>query len=315
MCLGKAEPEPCGVKVPAKRGNTTGLKGHIRDAHPKEFAAVNESSGNIRNFLTGGSAQNALQRDKVALAFAYNALPYQVSPLPRPPPALFPALCPQLIEEKNFKGAFGEKIPTGFNRHELSSHTKALKDKVERRLLDRLQDEDVFLMVDGGTLNRKRLLNACIGNEGVSYFYRSIRVESLRADQVATSLQEIIDQLSREKVYVFCIVADNAAAFQKAGQLFESYAGADSDDEDVADVDEGQALPDALQILASRGVFCVRCAAHSLQLVRPPPHSGNTGVPISRCSRISKLLSLWLLMLLSSSRRSMGVPLKKWATS
>ena len=137
----------------------------------------------------------------------------------RPPPfslhCVPSSLCPQLIEEKNFKGAFGEKIPTGFNRHELSSHTKALKDKVERRLLDRLY-EDVFLMVDGGTLNRKRLLNACIGNEGVSYFYRSIRVESLRADQVATSLQEIIDQLSREKVYVFCIVADNAATFQKS---------------------------------------------------------------------------------------------------
>lgn len=75
-------------------------------------------------------------------------------------------------------------IPTGFNRMELSVFTRELRDTVQGKLFAMLKGRDVFLLVDGGTLNRKRLLNICIGFQGVSYFHRSIRVPNLTATQV-----------------------------------------------------------------------------------------------------------------------------------
>lgn len=65
---------------------------------------------------------------------------------------------------------------------------------------------------------------------------------------------------------------DNASAFQKVGQLFEGQVSIDSDDEDdvLVDPDEEdtwEVIIGALQILVTEGIFCIRCAAHSLQLV------------------------------------------------
>ena len=71
-------------------------------------------------------------------------------------------------------------------------------------------------MVDGGTLNRKRHFNASIGCEGKTYFWKSCRVENLTTASVLSQLQEIITDLAKEDIFVFCIVADNTSAFQKA---------------------------------------------------------------------------------------------------
>ena len=73
---GKSAPEECGVKVPAKNSNTTGLKQHIRDKHVEEYHATILAAGDITAFFPGSG--NAVRREKITLAFAKNALPYQV---------------------------------------------------------------------------------------------------------------------------------------------------------------------------------------------------------------------------------------------
>lgn len=103
--------------------------------------------------------------------------------------AVFLSFCSvsQLLDSPSFRVAFGDKIPPGFSRRSLSSFTQELKVKTEAKLFSTLRDRDVFLLVDGGTLNRKRLLNVCVGSEGWSYFHRSIRVANLTAEQVCFS--------------------------------------------------------------------------------------------------------------------------------
>ena len=78
--------------------------------------------------------------------------------------------------------------------------------------------------------------------------------------------------LRKVSVYVFCVVADNAKSFQKALNSFQTQ-GIESEDEESAEIVEGeeenwQLMDAVLQSLATKGIFCVRCAAHSLQLVR-----------------------------------------------
>jgi len=90
----------------------------------------------------------------------------------------------QLIDSPSFRLAFGDKIPRGFNRQELSAHVRTLRDSVQSKLYSKLAGRDVFLLVDGGTLNRHRLLNVCVGSNGMSYFLRSMRVPSLTTDEV-----------------------------------------------------------------------------------------------------------------------------------
>lgn len=75
--------------------------------------------------------------------------------------------------------------------------------------------------------------------------------------------------------YVANHAMDNASAFQKAGQLFEGQVSVDSDGEDDVVVDPSEeetwgVITGALEILVTEGIFCIRCAAHSLQLVCHP---------------------------------------------
>ena len=50
---GKSAPEECGVKVPAKNSNTSGLKQHVRDKHTEEYRATIQSVGVITAFSQG----------------------------------------------------------------------------------------------------------------------------------------------------------------------------------------------------------------------------------------------------------------------
>jgi hypothetical protein len=87
-------------------------------------------------------------------------------------------------------------------------------------------------------------------------------------------LKQVIDELAKENIFVFCVISDNAKAFQKAAGLFETQADpgdGNSDDEELlpeeGDPDEWAVLSGAMETLTTQGIFCVRCAAHSLQLV------------------------------------------------
>lgn len=66
----------------------------------------------------------------------------------------------------------------------MSAFTRHLQQDTQTALLNKLRGSDIFLLVDGGTLNRKRLLNACLGWNGETYFYKSVRVPNLTAMEV-----------------------------------------------------------------------------------------------------------------------------------
>ena len=93
---------------------------------------------------------------------------------------------------------------------------------------------------------------------------------------MAVKLKEMISELQKKAVYVFCVVADNAHSFQKAAQSLENGQTAEevSEDSDTEEVEilEGEEdvwvpVLQAMEMLSSEGIFCVRCGAHSLQLV------------------------------------------------
>ena len=59
------------------------------------------------------------QREKVVLAFAKNALPYR------------------LIDDEEFRAAFGMQIPRKLDRHELASATEIMRRNTEMHLVHR----------------------------------------------------------------------------------------------------------------------------------------------------------------------------------
>ena len=86
--------------------------------------------------------------------------------------------------------------------------------------------------------------------------------------KVYETLKELISDLATRKVYVFCITADNASAFQKAGTLLQAgECSGGEEEEEAVEIDDSEFVPEAMQQFASEGIFCVRCALHSLQLV------------------------------------------------
>ena len=167
-----AAPVLCGCKILSKNSNTTGLNKHIRDRHPLEYEQLLKSQGDITSMFP--SSKDQQQRENITLTFAENALPYQ------------------LVDSSSFRRAFGDRIPPGFHRKELSHATKVMKQADEAKLMQLLKEKDVFLLVDGGTLNRFKLLNACLGYNGAAYFWKSQRVPCLTAAEVCLSCYALI---------------------------------------------------------------------------------------------------------------------------
>lgn len=93
-----------------------------------------------------------------------------------------------MLDSPSFRAAFGDAIPKHFFRQDLSVFTRQLQQDTQVALLNKLRGCDIFLLVDGGTLNRKRLLNACLGWNGETYFYKSLRVPNLTAAEVCVFL-------------------------------------------------------------------------------------------------------------------------------
>jgi hypothetical protein len=291
---------------------TSGLRSHCRDCHPKEFSLVEgtvDAQGSSQKDIRLFSSKDLVdrqQREKVVMAFAHNALPFR------------------LVEDEAFKSAFGAQIPRGLGRQELASATALLKENTLAQLVRRcvhcwcfllhktfipcrLKGKNVFLMVDGGTLTRKRHFNASIGCDGRSYFWKSVRVDSLTTAEVLKQLEIIVADLAKQDIFVFCIVADNAKAFQKAAgaiaklmfgilcfpsktDVFErigaEHCGEEKESQDDSlgagfdEDDSEESLPieaeSALSQMKSKGIFTVRCAAHSLQVC---PGGGGAFIP------------------------------------
>ena len=121
------------------------------------------------------------------------------------------------MERASFKDAFGCGIPKGYGAKEASQHTIVLADELRSLLLTRLRNSNVFLAFDGGKMNGFSHVNFTIGDmDGNVFFYRSIRVTAQDAQALESIVKEVVDELSEKGVNVFCAVADNASAYQKA---------------------------------------------------------------------------------------------------
>ena len=178
--------KPCGCLLRCTNYGTGPLRSHVRDKHDAEFRAVEghadrqPGQSNMAAIVGARSAIEEKQRENIIVTFAKNALPFQ------------------LIEDEWFRKSFGEKIPKGLGRAELAAATKTLKDKVECMLFSKLKGSNVFMMVDGGTLNRTRLLNISLGHNGQSCFHRTKRMVNLTAPALADALQEEIKDLAAQ---------------------------------------------------------------------------------------------------------------------
>jgi hypothetical protein len=151
--------ELCGIEVPAGNFNTSGLRVHVRDHHPKQFSVVEgtaeqQANRSIAAQLGIQSQLDNQQKDKITLTWARNGLQY----------------C--LIDEPTYRDTFKSNIPKGFDRHDMSANTQRMQERDEAQLFGEHKKHNVFLMVDGGTLNRKRHLNASLGLAGQTYFHR-----------------------------------------------------------------------------------------------------------------------------------------------
>ena len=76
-----------------------------------------------------------------------------------------------VVDHPSFRAAFGSTIPSGLDRKALQHEIVSMAVEVKGEVLQNLQNKDVSLLLDGGTLIRKRLLNVLIAcNENIFFF-------------------------------------------------------------------------------------------------------------------------------------------------
>lgn len=125
------------------------------------------------------------KKDKITLAFAENSLSFRI------------------IDNPRFKEAFGNRIPNGFNRKVLSRRTIELADKTREKLFSSNKNKYVYLMIDGGTLNRTRHLNISIGVDHQCFFFKSIRMQRMTAIDIEVTLNQLIEELHQKHLMFF----------------------------------------------------------------------------------------------------------------
>lgn len=184
---------------------------HMRSKHEVEFKKEQEqknsqmgaSSNNLSRYLSTKTADEE-QAERIAVAFSENCWSFNS------------------IDSPSFRNAFGAKIPKGLDRKKLAETVNKVAGKTRKKFLEMNKGKDVFLMMDGGTLNRVRHLNISIAIDQTCFFWRSIRMERMRAVDIEKVLNEVIDELREDQLYVFCLVADNASAMQNVLSKFEN---------------------------------------------------------------------------------------------
>lgn len=189
------------------------------------------------------------------------------------------------VDDKSFRDAFGSCIPAGLNRQELARQTVRLQRKCETKLYDLCAGKNVFLLVDCGTLSRRNLLNMSVAWGGSAFFLKSVRLATMTAPILEREIEKAITELAMKRVFVFCVVSDNARNFLLATGRFEKQAHLAFEDEPEegsrSDEDEGDEMHDededqdervvemleqVMESLSTKGIFSVRCASHSMQL-------------------------------------------------
>lgn len=163
------------------------------------------------------------------------------------------------LDDPDFRETWAGKIPDGFNRHALRRRILDLAAETKAAMLNASKGSDVFLLADGGTINRLRHVNFSVGTNRGTYFLKSLRMDKVDSAALKEVILATIEELRRAELFVFAIICDNCAAYQKAMTMVTEAA------EDIEDVPD-DVLDAANEAAAAQGVFMLRCACHSLQL-------------------------------------------------
>lgn len=167
------------------------------------------------------SAFVVTEKEHLCLTWATNALAYA------------------LIDDGNFKKAFGLVYPPGVSAHSLSTDMIAFGNRLVTLLQSRLRGQAVTLALDGGKIHKK-VQSMSVICDGKAYYLAACTVLHNDNESILKVLEKGHDFLAQSGANLVAVVGDNHSGVQLAIDKF---------------VDK---YPK---------VFKIRCAAHSLQLL------------------------------------------------
>ena len=141
----------------------------------------------------------------------------------------------------------------------LSSECERLSNNMRSAAYESMRGKSVLVLLDGGTINRRTLLNVCLACGRQILFWKSLRVATLSADVVKQAVQEIVNDLRGHGSYPIGCVTDNASAMLKAVR-------------EAAEIDP-QPIIDATVEMSDDHLWT--------QLAVPPPKIDGFWVPVS----------------------------------
>jgi hypothetical protein len=167
------------------------------------------------------------------------------------------------IDDPDFRVTFGDKVPRGFDRRALRQRIIKMADTTRSAMFTKHAHSDVYLQVDGGTINHIRHVNFSFSTNQVCYYLKSIRLDVVDAVALRDAIITIIDELMQAGLFVFAVICDNCSAYQHAMELVTGLADEAVDVDDDLDEDFLRTVATAAQ---AKGVFMLRCTCHSIQL-------------------------------------------------
>ena len=151
----------------------------------------------------------------------------------------------------------------------LTSECELLSRKMRKDAYESMIGKSVLLLIDGGTINRRTLLNICIACGPQTFFWKSLRVGSLCALTVKECVQVVVADLLDHGSYPIGCISDNASAMLKAvREATEPVEEEQTDGQSGEMSDENVWTPTAIAPPRIEGFWIgVSCWAHTLQLV------------------------------------------------
>ena len=144
-----------------------------------------------------------------------------------------------------------------------------------------LKGKYVLLLVDGGTINHKRLINVSLSHEGESYFYESFPVSDTTSAAISKLLNQIREDLAKDEVNVVGMVSDNASNMILASEIIQAMSDEDAENDEIEDDFMRELLKDPIDLGDGRYFVHIRCWAHTFQLV------------LNDAFRVPSLAALW----------------------
>ena len=272
----------CSDEIPRPNYGNSGLFSHLNRRHVAELheflAKMEEETkkqqegmqkyASVKKREAPADPQSAL--DPVVLAWAKNLWSFNS------------------FASREFQDAFSASIPPGASPKTLAPRTRELCREKMDSALEKHRGKDASLLFDAGTVQGRRWLAFCVAVGGECLFLKGARVFSLTTEATVEEVGKVVAELAAREVYVCALVADNAKAFQNALEFFDNensgeehdaceeesdaggeawQAGAEPEDPQPAEDDGEGPVEAAAEAFEGSGIFRVRCAAHSTQLI------------------------------------------------